>query len=558
MVTPRIPTRKWLALVYAAGWAGLLWATAACGAEPPVRNVIVMIVDGCSSEQYTFARWYKGQPLALDAIRTGAVRTWIADSVVADSAPAATAFASGYRTSDKLIGVGPRPTGLSVFPTPDRDLQYRPLATVLEGARLAGKATGVVVTCRVSHATPAGYLAHVPSRKLDDDIMEQIVYQGPDVVFGGGMQYLLPESGGGKRRDGENLAAELRQRGYRIISTSGQLRSLSHGKVFGLFAKNHMSPELDRAALAPQEPSLEEMTAKAIELLARNPRGFFLMVEGSQVDWACHANDPAHLVHDLLAYDRAVKLALDFAARDGRTLVLAFSDHNTGGMTIGNYATSKSYSQMSVEGLLNPVKKMKLSAAGMWKKLGDEKTPANVRRVVKEFWSVELTDKEAQRVLTASKRDEENPQNGFGEVVCPNHTFIGWTTHGHTGGDVPLHAFGRGRPTGLIDGPDLGRITACALGVDLAKLNRQLFVEARSAFPRGKVRVDCRDPANPVVRVQLGGQTAELPVNKNVLKIGGHTELLEGVVVYAPDTGKAYLPQQAVERILGQTISPPR
>jgi alkaline phosphatase len=273
------------------------------------------------------------------------------------------------------------------------------------------------------------------------------------------------------------------------------------------------------------------------------------MVEGSQVDWACHANDPAHLVHDLLAYDRAVKAALDFAARDGHTLVLAFSDHNTGGMTIGNYATNKSYSQMSVEGLLDPVKKMKLSAAGMWKKLGNERTPGAVRRVVKQFWGVEITEEDAQRVLAVSAQDEENPHNGFGEVVCPKHTLIGWTTHGHTGGDVPLHAFGPGRPAGLIDGPELGRITACALGIDLSQLNRRLFVDAALAFPGGRVHVDRQDPANPVVRVQVGSQTAELPVNKNVLKVGGQTELLEGVVVYAPDTGKAYLPQQAVERL---------
>jgi alkaline phosphatase len=541
---------KRVTLAGLAAWLGLMFClTTARGAEGPARNVIVLIVDGCSNEQYTLARWYKGQPLAVDAIRTGGVRTWIADSVVADSAPAATAFATGQRTSDKLIGVGPGPATLSVFPKPPVELQYRPLATVLEGARLQGRSTGVVVTCRVSHATPAAYLAHVPSRKLDDDIMEQIVYQGPEVVFGGGMQYLLPEKEGGRRRDGENLAAELRRRGYSIITTAKQLRALRRGKVFGMFAKNHMAPELDRAALASQEPSLEEMTAKAIELLNANPRGFFLMVEGSQVDWACHANDPAHLIHDLLAYDRAVQVALDFAARDGRTLVLAFSDHNTGGLSLGNYSTSKSYSQMSVESLLGPLQKMKLTATGMWKQLGDDKTPAHVRQVVKQRWNVEITEEEARRVLAISQQDEENPQNGFGEVICPKHTLLGWTTHGHTGGDVPLHAYGPGKPCGLIDGPDIGRITAVALGVDLAELNRRLFVDAAQALPKGKVHVDCRDPANPVIRVQVGTQTAALPVNKNLLQIGGQTELLEGVVVYAPYTGKVYLPQQAIARL---------
>ncbi|MCR4414839.1 MAG: alkaline phosphatase, partial [Thermoguttaceae bacterium] len=120
---------------------GLLLGTARA-AEPPVRNVIVLVVDGCSSEQYTLARWFRGAALALDSIHVGAVKTWIADSVIADSAPAATAYATGCRTSDDLIGVGPHGKTLSVFPRPPAELVYRPLASVLEGARLSGKATG--------------------------------------------------------------------------------------------------------------------------------------------------------------------------------------------------------------------------------------------------------------------------------------------------------------------------------------------------------------------------------------------------------------------------------
>jgi len=151
----------------------------------PVKNVIVMIADGCSSEQYTLARWFQGSSLALDEMLVGGVKTYISDSVIADSAPAATAFASGVRTADEFIGIGPKPDTLRPDLEPPAELQYRPLATVLEGARLLGKATGIVVTSRVTHATPAAYVSHVPSRKLEEDIMEQLVYQNVDVVLGG-------------------------------------------------------------------------------------------------------------------------------------------------------------------------------------------------------------------------------------------------------------------------------------------------------------------------------------------------------------------------------------
>ena len=160
-------------IAFACAW--FLGGTVSPAAEPasPVKNVIVLIADGCGAEHYTLARWHRGRPLALDEILVGGLQTYIADSVVADSAPASTAFATGCRTSDKFIGMGPKPGTLPCVPEPDSPLQYRPLATVLEGARLLGKATGIVATSRVSHATPAAYLAHVPSRTQEDDIMEQ-------------------------------------------------------------------------------------------------------------------------------------------------------------------------------------------------------------------------------------------------------------------------------------------------------------------------------------------------------------------------------------------------
>ena len=519
--------------------------------------MIVLIVDGCSSEQYTLARWFKGEPLSFDEAMAGAVKTYTADSVVADSAPAASAFATGYRTNDKFISVGPVEPVISDVDKPAADLQYRPLATVLEGARLMNKATGVVATSSVTHATPAAYVAHLPSRSMEDDIMEQTVYQNIDVVFGGGKQYLLGKEAGGKRADGENLMDVLKGRGYSIVETRDDMMALGSGKAFGMFADSNMEAEIDRPQNAPEQPTLQEMTAKAIELLSRDPDGFFLFVEGSQVDWACHANDPAHLLSDLLAYDKAVKEALDFAKKNGNTVVLAFSDHNTGGMSLGNYATDSTYSQIKPEKLLAPLKGMKASAPAVWKKLGDEKTPEKLKSVVKEYWGFEISNDDAARIIGLSAEYNEDPFYALGEVISARYTFVGWTAHGHVGGDVPLFTFGPNRPTGLLDGPEIGKATASALGVDLNALNQRLFVEASKAFEGGKATLDKSDPGNPVLKVELNGWNAELPVNKNIVKTGERVVELEGVVVYAPKTEKVYVPMQAVQVVKGGKVGLP-
>jgi alkaline phosphatase len=554
----RLGRHRWLA-------AGLLvvFAIAILGAAPVLaaakaRNVIVLIADGCSAEQHTFARWFKGAPLSYDPYQVGAIKTYIADSVIADSAPAASAFATGVRTNDKFISVGPNQNTLSVVLPPPEELWYKPMATVLEGARLLKKSTGIVATSHVAHATPAAYIAHVPSRGDEDDIMEQAVHQGIDVVFGGGMSYLVPKEFKGHRTDGDNLYEHLKNWGYRIVETREQMQSLSSGRIYGMFADSHMDPEIDRPRRHPDQPTLAEMTRKAIELLARNQNGFFLMVEGSQVDWACHANDPAYLLSDLLAFDQAVQAALDFARKEGNTLVLAMSDHNTGGFSIGNYTTDGFYPQIKVEKFLEPFRKMQASSFAMMEQIEKDKTPARVQAVLKDGWALDITDEEARKIITIAHPLKSSAYFAIGEVLCPKYTYVGWTTHGHAGGDVPLFAFGPGKPGGIVEAPDIARVCASAMGLDLARLNERLFVDAAKAFTDGTVGVDKSDPANPVVKIDYLGRTAELPVNKNFLKLGERMFPLEGVVVYAPATGRAYIPLQAVRMIRGEKAALPR
>jgi alkaline phosphatase len=294
--------RKQLATVMLSLALSAFCATAASAAPEggdggkPVKNVILLLTDGTGPEAWPLARWIKGSPLSVDSIYTGAVRTYGADSVITDSAPGATAYATGYKGTDKGISIGAWNVTIDAA-KPYLAPKYVPLATLLEGARLSGRATGLVATSNVQHATPAAFSSHWHDRNNYNELAEQQVYQGMDVVLSGGAQYLIPKSeSGGKREDGEDLIAVIKSKGYAQVSTKAELAAARGPKVWGTFAPDAMAYDIDRDELAPNEPALSEMTTKAIELLAANPKskksGFFLFVEGSKVDWAAHANDP--------------------------------------------------------------------------------------------------------------------------------------------------------------------------------------------------------------------------------------------------------------------------
>ena len=135
-----------------------------------------------------------------------------------------------------------------------------------------------------------------------------------------------------------------------------------------------MSYELDREKLTPTEPSLENMTEKALNLLSKNNKGFFLMVEGSKIDWASHANDPVGVISDVLAFDKAVEKAIEFAKKDGNTVVIVAADHGNGGLTIGNRDTSKNYDKLPLSAFIDPLKKASLTGEGLETKLNADRS----------------------------------------------------------------------------------------------------------------------------------------------------------------------------------------
>jgi alkaline phosphatase len=390
----------------------------------------------------------------------------------------------------------------------------------------------------VTDATPAAFAAHADSRRADDDIAEQLVHQDLDVVFGGGRGHLLPATAGGARRDGLDLLALLRARGVQVVGDAAAMERVTTGRVWGIFAPGPLAAEMDRVATAPEQPSLAQMTAKAIRLLQQNPHGFFLLVEGSQVDRANHANDPARAAREFLAFDDAVEQVLAFAAGAGRnrTLVIACPDHDTGGLSIGQ----RERTPQSVADLTAPLAGMQLSTEALATKIGGDRSADNIIANVEAWWSLRLAP-QAVTEITNRLAAGIALDRALGEAVSRHHTAVGWTSSGHTGVDVPLWSFGPGRPVGLVDNTDIARSVALALRADLPALTRALFVDAREAFPQAQV--DRSDKAHPALVVG----TARLPLNGNILLRNGREQRFEGVVVDIEKTGRTYLPRQAAD-----------
>jgi alkaline phosphatase len=515
------------------------------------KNVIVLIPDGCDETIQTVARWYKGEDLQVDSMVGGGVKQHMANSVITGSAAAATAFATGHKTTVRFLGVGPRAEDLLTGYVPEVE-PYAPVASILEAAKLAGKSTGLVATSRITHATPAAYASHIHDRGMDNEIMEHLVYNNLDVAFGGGKRHLLPGSAcdnavdGGERTDCENLLEVLLDRGYNFVETKDGLNALSEGPAWGLFNMSHMQPDMDRQHFAPQEPSIAEMTAKAIELLSQDRDGFFLMVEGSQVDWAGHNNDPIYMTTDFIAFDDAVKVAVDFADNNGKTLVMAFPDHNTGGMKIGHYYTAMGYTETTIEDLVDPLKGMTMTANGVVSMMAGDYTTANIIANVGEHWGLTITEDDANAILTSA--ETLGMSYAMARVLSERYTVFGWTTHGHNGETVPFWIHGaKNVKLGIIDNTDLAKMAADAMDVNLDHATRKLYVDLDTVTGDYKIVADDVNSEN--LTLEVAG--AQLPISKDYMVLEkGKTKELPGVTVYAPMTGKVYVAKKAL-KILG-------
>ncbi|MDY6908357.1 MAG: alkaline phosphatase [Thermodesulfobacteriota bacterium] len=245
------------------------------------------------------------------------------------------------------------------------------------------------------------------------------------------------------------------------------------------------------------------------------------------------------MVTDLLAFDDAVAVALEFAKQNGDTAVLAFSDHACGGMSIGNAQTTSTYSKMTYESVVDAIKRATLTAEGVALKIGVDQSEAHIRSVLSEYWGVDdLTDEEV-----AAIRDSD--ESGLIDAIVPIMSVrsnIGWTTGGHTGEDLFFYHYGLNLPTGTLENTDLAHGSAAILGFSLKDVDAWLFrsADAIAAEYGATHYIDRSDPQNPVLVIQ-NGWTARFPFSKDLLILDGEEFRLKAPTVFAPNTGKVYI-----------------
>ena len=308
------------------------------------RNLIFMVTDGMGPASLSLTRSYRqyteGLPindiLTLDEHLIGSSRTRSSSSLVTDSAAGATAFSCGKKSYNGAI---------SVLPNGD------PCGTVLEAAKRAGYMTGLVVTTRITDATPATFASHVHVREEEDSIARQLIGDTHplghvvDLMLGGGRCFFLPNSTSSScRSDDVDVTATAQDQGYSYISTREEFDALETGNaaklpLLGLFADTDIPFEIDRRTASEIYPSLDEMARTALNALSiatqNSDKGFFLLIEGSRIDHAGHENDPAAQVHEVLAFDKTFTSVLEYLDKSNiEGVAVSTSDHETGGLSV--------------------------------------------------------------------------------------------------------------------------------------------------------------------------------------------------------------------------------
>jgi alkaline phosphatase len=480
------------------------------GAEP--KNVILLIGDGMGPQAVGLAIYYNlfmngpGKPLNLEKLmaagNTGYCLTYQYGTVVTDSASAATALASGVKTRDAIIG---------------KDHDGRTMKSLADIARQGKKSVGIISNTRMTHATPAAFYAHVVHRDMENEIASQLIERGDlHVAFSGGAQHFVPagtkveehpdlkgisESAGwgkSRRKDNKDLIAEAKGKGYALAANLQELSALDvqkTEKALGLFSAASFPSAIDRQAHhRTGVPTVSEMTEKALGILRKNPQGFFLMVEGGQIDFVAHGNDVASVLHEMVEFDQAIGLAMTFAEANPDTLVVVTADHDTGGLAIA-------YSNH------NPPPPMKLKSGEVWKTkynfaeigifekmtkqkksfmkmaLDSKGNPGAFRREVEENSAFTLTQEQAEWILSmdpqrgSPKPREANELALYGQnnpVAMIGRLFgkdmnTAWAVGTHTHTPVMIFGMGPGaeRFRGLIDNTWVPQIIAQGWGTVL-------------------------------------------------------------------------------------------
>ncbi|KAF8926792.1 hypothetical protein BGZ47_002527 [Haplosporangium gracile] len=486
------------------------------------RNVIMMVSDGFGPASQTYGRSYwqyinnhtEGVKTSLDDILIGASRTRSSDSLVTDSAAGATAFSCAMKSYNAAIGVDPN---------------GNPCGTVLESAKANGMLTGLVVTSRVTHATPAAFSAHVVHRDMEADIAVQQIGDYPlgrqvDLMLGGGRCFFLPNTTAGScRLDDRDLIKESKNYGWEhVVFNRDEFKDLI-GKdeilplrTMGLFHPSHMNFEVDRIRNDKLEPPLHEMARvalKSLENWTTRGQGFFLMIEGSRIDMGAHNNDPVAHVHEILEYHRTIQVVRDFVANNPDTVMISTSDHETGGFTLGLQPDPNTYpdylwrpevisrAKVSTEILTSNL--ILFHTANRNDDTLDIQGQGSRRRQTQDFVRKEILEK-GLGITDATEEEIEYLSNAdaipndilryMGHAIS-RRANLGWTTMGHTGVDVNLYAASSvqdgnqvlDRLRGNHENTEIGDYMSWYLQLDLPSITEKLTKSADKWFkPKSK------------------------------------------------------------------------
>ncbi|MDQ8195910.1 alkaline phosphatase [Coraliomargarita sp. SDUM461004] len=462
--------RQFLKLSGLAGAASLLTAHGATATSAPTsaaccgqaKNVIFLVADGLGHGTVALAHHWKlhneQQPLnwiqllEREGLRRAYQDTASASSPVTDSSAAASAWGCGHRINNGALNM-----------TPD-GVMRKP---ILSYAKQAGKATGLVTTCRVTHATPAGFAANAESRNLEDVIAQQYFEREVDVILGGGARHFKQ-----KQEDGGVLDYIPRfiDKGYTFVQDSKQLSAAAQGSgpLIGLFAQSHIPYRIDRAneAMHQQVPGLEEMFRAALLRLDQAKDGFVLQVEGGRVDHAGHGNDTAAILHEFLEFDACLPIALEYVEQHPETLLVITTDHGTGGCQLNGAGPSYSDSGPALE----RVNQFKHSFE--WLHSRFMQTKQFDAQAIQLAFGIEATAEQGAMVQAAIDAEVKYLSGvlieAFGEQIR-DLTAVGWTSGNHTAECVELYALGPGSESipGFVHNNEMFGIMTAALGIQV-------------------------------------------------------------------------------------------
>lgn len=455
----------------------LVGATSAFAAGE-ATNVIFFLGDGMGPTTVTASRIYKygeaGQLTMESLKRTARIKTYSLDGQTTDSAPSMAAYMTGVKMRNEVISMSAETVARdsanksytsgadSTCPAGNGTA----VTTLLELAKKAGKSVGAVTTTTVTHATPAATYAHICNRNGENAIAAQAVPGGVgynsalgtglDVLLGGGTDHFLPTSLGGKRTDGRDLTAELKAQGYTYVNSGTAFKAVDTAattKLVGLFNKSLLNYELDRAkpANAIDEPSLADMTEKAVKLLQKNGKGYFLMVEGGRIDHALHNTNAKRALEDTIAFDDAIKRALTLVDLKN-TLVVATADHDHT-MTINGY----SHKGNNILGKVTDVKKTTIQKTPVLATAGDSLP----------YTALVFGNGAVRNTTRSDLTSTDTTADDYYQEVGVKLGAAGAYPETHGGGDVMLFSSGAGNAgfKGTLDNTKVFGLVKSAMGL---------------------------------------------------------------------------------------------